>query len=961
MANSNTSFQIPFGALVGGENETRIKGNLIVEGDLSTSGVLSYTQTSLADIIPNTDKNDLGNTLKRWDLFAYDANVANLLNVGGLASFNETLSVTKTFSSGNSTTTGFSNVSGVLTANGNTSLTNSLLTVNTDSGTNANTLTVGAANVSVDSGVLFVDAVNNRVGVNNTAPDTSLRVIGTVGANDAHIGNSTSNVHISNTGILIGGGASSTGLRPTSNTTGATGGLGNSTATWSIWANSINITNGITANGTINADDGGFIGSSFVVQAIGTSSDYLIANASGIHTTQDGTVIGSASKRFELFGNTLDVSNATALGNTTITGQFSATGNGAFGANIIFNVANERITVGNSQTNTVITKTGITSNGTLSIQGNATLSGSLQTISGNVNIDSGVLYVDSISNKVGINNTAPDSALRVTGDVDISANLLIRSFANVSANLNVLDSANISNTTTSKTLVTNNTIVLSGTVTVPGNTTVTGSGTNFTQVLVTGDEIVFDGCTSIFTVQSITNSTSLTLSSTGPNLIGVTLDKLVKFVSNTSGIISSSGIRASGNLTTNGVLNSILGNTNFDSGTLFVDATNNRVGINNTTPSVALQVTGTANATTFTVDSIGSSNGFLANSTVIALGNNSVNVQIYANGNMIFAGDGSNTTSVQPSTNGYLLGLSDKRWDIFAANISVTNVNSNNINFPNTGGTIRIGTGVNTSFITNSSVIIHTGAATLKSLELVDNNDSGVNFVVNSSLIRMPFGFSANSSAAVLSTLFVANSSGLYTTSNGVVVKPTTISVGAGTSNTELASSAVTSPVLNVINTTSTYLIANTTHSRVAGVLLANNSAGSSGHILYSAGSGANSYWAAPPSGTEAATPSTIVGRDINGAIFAVNFYATSDAVLKENINNIDVPEKILNLSAKQYNFKGNDSIQYGFVAQDVEKIIPEMVSDSGKFKAINYIQMIAMLVEVVKKQDQRIKNLEEK
>jgi len=935
MANANTTFQIPFGALVGGENETRIKGDLVVEGNLSTSGVLTYTQTSLTDIIPNADKNDLGNTLKRWDLFAYDANVANTLKVGGVATLDDTLSVAKAFSSGNSSITGFSNVSGTLTANGNTSLTNSLLTVNTNSGTNANTLTVGAANVSIDSGVLFVDAINNRVGVNNTAPDISLRVIGTVGANDVHVGNSGSNVHISNTGVLIGGGASSTGLRPTSNTTGATGGLGNSTATWSIWANTINITNGINANGTINADDGGFIGSSFTVQAIGTSSDYLIANASGIYTTQDGTVIGSVSKRFELFGNTLNVSNATALGNTTITGELSATGNVAFGANIIFNLASERVTVGNSQTNTVITKTGITSNGTLNIQGNATLSGSLQTISGNVNIDSGVLYVDSISNKVGINNTAPDSALRVTGDVDVSANLLIRSFANVTANLNILDSAIVNNAISSRNLTTNNTITLSGTATVPGTTSVTGSGTNFTQVLVTGDEIVFTGCTSIFTVQSITNDTSLTLSTTGPNLSGVTFAKLVKFVSNTSGIISSAGIRASGNLTTNGVLNSILGNTNFDSGTLFVDATNNRIGINNTAPLVALQVSGDINATSITLTS-------------------SINATSFSTSGFV-----ANTSAIIPTSNTILLGNNTGRFVISANSADFTGTVSGTVANMSTSVNSALIT-IGSNFIANSTDLQHTGTAKFREISF-DNNDSGVNFFANTSFIRMPFGFSANSTTVSFGTSFVANNSGLHTSGNGVVVRSGSISVGAGTSNTELASSAVTSPVLNVINTTSTYLIANTTHSRLAGVLLANNAAGTSGHILYTAGSGANAYWAAPPSGTTAATPGTIVSRDGIGDIYAVNFYATSDAVLKENINNIDIPEKILNLSAKQYNFKGSDSVQYGFVAQDVEEIIPEMVSNSGEFKAINYIQMIAMLVEVVKKQDQRIKKLENK
>ena len=55
-----------------------------------------------------------------------------------------------------------------------------------------------------------------------------------------------------------------------------------------------------------------------------------------------------------------------------------------------------------------------------------------------------------------------------------------------------------------------------------------------------------------------------------------------------------------GNATFNGVLNAYNGNSNFDSGTLFVDSVNNRIGVNNTGPTVALTVTGAASISTTT-------------------------------------------------------------------------------------------------------------------------------------------------------------------------------------------------------------------------------------------------------------------------------------------------------------------------------------------------------------------------
>ena len=41
-------------------------------------------------------------------------------------------------------------------------------------------------------------------------------------------------------------------------------------------------------------------------------------------------------------------------------------------------------------------------------------------ITGNVNVDSGVLYVDTSSNEVGIGTTSPSAKLAVIGDVEIN-------------------------------------------------------------------------------------------------------------------------------------------------------------------------------------------------------------------------------------------------------------------------------------------------------------------------------------------------------------------------------------------------------------------------------------------------------------------------------------------------------------------------------------------------------------
>jgi len=78
--------------------------------------------------------------------------------------------------------------------------------------------------------------------------------------------------------------------------------------------------------------------------------------------------------------------------------------------------------------------TALSVNTTLSIVGNTTFSGALQTISGNVNIDSGALFVDGTNNRVGVNTTTPDAALQVSGTANVSG--VTRFAANVTVATN---------------------------------------------------------------------------------------------------------------------------------------------------------------------------------------------------------------------------------------------------------------------------------------------------------------------------------------------------------------------------------------------------------------------------------------------------------------------------------------------------------------------------------------------
>jgi hypothetical protein len=112
-------------------------------------------------------------------------------------------------------------------------------------------------------------------------------------------------------------------------------------------------------------------------------------------------------------------------------------------------------------------------------------------------------------------------------------------------------------------------------------------------------------------------------------------------------------------------------------------------------------------------------------------------------------------------------------------------------------------------------------------------------------------------------------------------------------------------------------------------------------------------------------------GIGLSGALNAggdVVAYASSDKRYKDNLQPITNPiDKVKSLTGytftwndKHEQFNGNNDI--GVVAQEVEKILPEIVDtrDNG-YKAVKYEKMVALLIEAVKDQQKQIDELKEK
>jgi hypothetical protein len=89
-----------------------------------------------------------------------------------------------------------------------------------------------------------------------------------------------------------------------------------------------------------------------------------------------------------------------------------------------------------------------------------------------------------------------------------------------------------------------------------------------------------------------------------------------------------------------------------------------------------------------------------------------------------------------------------------------------------------------------------------------------------------------------------------------------------------------------------------------------------------------------------------------------------SDGRMKKNIATIDrALDKVQNLRGVNFEWKETEhheeGLQMGFIAQEVEKVIPEVVSNGGDSYSMQYSPLTALLVEAVKELSARVEYLE--
>ena len=94
------------------------------------------------------------------------------------------------------------------------------------------------------------------------------------------------------------------------------------------------------------------------------------------------------------------------------------------------------------------------------------------------------------------------------------------------------------------------------------------------------------------------------------------------------------------------------------------------------------------------------------------------------------------------------------------------------------------------------------------------------------------------------------------------------------------------------------------------------------------------------------------IGGDVN---------VSSDARLKSNIISLgSTLSKLLLIDGKTYTMINDEDKKIGVLAQDIQKVFPELVSTDDKdMLTVNYQGLVPVLINAIKEQDAKIERLE--
>ena len=527
--------------------------------------------------------------------------------------------------------------------------------------------------------------------------------------------------------------------------------------------------------------------------------------------------------------------------------------------------------------------------------------------------------------------TFDGSTLAVTGDATFSGNV------SIAGTLTKEDVTNID----SVGLIT----ARSGVRITAGGLVVTAGVSTFAADIKANGNIVGDDSTNISGINSVTATTfygsgaNLTNLPTGINTTGtstfedITVNGNAGIGSlNVTGVSTFTGaIDANGDLDVDG--HTELDNVNVSGAITATTFTGNLAGTVNTAAQTNITSLGTLSAVTVSGDITANGNIVGDDSTNIS-GINSVTATTYY-------GDGSNLTGTGGET--LISGITVKEESSTvgtAGSIKVLDFQGANITATASGS--------------DTSVITVTGGG------LWESNATGIHTLTNvgvGTTTASPATFTVNAGTAVTAVSVAATTGELFTITNNLtdgsifsvndVSGIPSIDVDAD-GTIQLAPTGTTEMVgIGTTNPTSKLHVVGDVN--ITGVITATAGAGiASATILTDAG--------IDPNGT-----STFLNVNITGIATAADFNSSSDIKLKTNVQRISDPlDKIIRIEGVSFNWKKDNSPSIGVIANELEKVLPQLVTDSDP-KAVNYNGLIGVLIEAVKEQQSEIDSLKER